>query len=180
MCACELHWQDGATCTCNCPSHAADRNARSQREAAAKWRRDFDAGDVALIRVGGNEHVALRDSDGAWLIGDSLAYRVLRDSEARMPAVEVIRPLAVINPDDRDQVERLRDLINVHDLDGGTYAEVIAAALREFANPKPPTCGARLSIDYGNQGANHTCEEPEGHDGAHSDGAMSWMTGGPR
>lgn len=91
-------------------------------------------GDVALILVGGTEHVALRDSDEAWLIGDSLAYRVLRDSETRLPTVSVIRPLVVIDPESND-VERLQDLFWQNQHHSGLAMQ---AALREFANPTPP------------------------------------------
>ena len=98
------------------------------------------------------------------------------------------RPVVVISLEDREQIERfaavlvreVRKTLALDMEDGRLVRDAMQAALREFANPKPPTCGARLSIDYGDVGANHTCEEPEGHDGAHSDDAMSWMTGGPR
>ena len=168
MCACELHWQDGATCTCNCPSHAADRNA--QREAKREWK----PGDVAMVRKGrSDEHIAVR-SDLAAVDWHCLHGECHNVTEAR--------PLVVIDPEDFDAVARLARIVEKH---AGADAERLpivdlVPVLREFASPTPPKCGARLSIDYGDQGANHTCEEPEGHDGAHSDGAMSWMTGGPR
>ena len=47
------------------------------------------------------------------------------------------RPLVVIDPEDREQGDELRDLIHKH---GGVMllGSVLQAALREFANPTPP------------------------------------------
>jgi hypothetical protein len=84
--------------------------------------------------------------------------------------------LACIDPADREQVERLWrawcDLAPDHRL----AQDNMQAALREYADPTPK-CGARLSLDYGEEGSHHECDEPAGHDGAHSGAGLLWMTG---
>lgn len=47
------------------------------------------------------------------------------------------RPLVVIDPEDREQVERLNDLLWAT-VDNTTATADMQAALREFANPQPP------------------------------------------
>jgi hypothetical protein len=47
-----------------------------------------------------------------------------------------IRPLVVIDPEDREQVERLSVALGGDHYYGSTG--ILQAALREFANPKPP------------------------------------------
>ena len=53
----------------------------------------------------------------------------------------ILRPLVVIDPEDREQVERFTHLFLHHywsDADAQTHTDAGQAALREFANPKPP------------------------------------------
>jgi hypothetical protein len=54
--------------------------------------------------------------------------------------IEVIRPLVVIDPEDREQVERLAEAVNaaIASPERMTSLEVMQAALREFADPTPP------------------------------------------
>ena len=151
-------------------------------------RREWKPGDVATSRYGVVLCCRFSGGELGWMFDDASG------SPDNTPAD--LRPLVVIDPEDREQVGMLAaSLYAEHCAFGGGgvgrlsnastsyasgYTDAVQAALREFANPTPPKCGARLSIDYGDEGANHTCEEPKGHDGAHSDDAMSWMTGGPR
>lgn len=100
--------------------------------------REFQPGEVALIEVGSSAraHVAIRDSSAGWLIGDSHAWRFLLDRQD--PEVTVVRPLVVIDPEDREQVERLTAaLIGAPDPFVARIDDV-QAALREYANPTPP------------------------------------------
>lgn len=77
----------------------------------------------------------------------------LADRETYLPASAhglAARPLVVIDPDDREQVERLRDLMDaawVDHNDGqldfparhtSARGNALQAALRKYANPKPP------------------------------------------
>lgn len=48
------------------------------------------------------------------------------------------RPLAVIDPEDREQVARLTEMFWVNGSDDADDPKAMADALREFANPKPP------------------------------------------
>ena len=72
-------------------------------------------------------------SDSGRLYGDTGVWKIVR-----------VRPLAVIDPEDREQVERLESLLTdaevaVHDghpcLSRSCHIDQVQAALREFANP---------------------------------------------
>lgn len=80
--------------------------------------------------------------------GSSLAFRVEHEygkSHWQTPTLGQVadsrvteaRPLVVIDPEDREQVERLWDAIM-----GVAGIGEMQEALREFADPKPPTCSA--------------------------------------
>ena len=66
--------------------------------------------------------------------------------ELNAVARECGRPVVVIDPEDREAVERLQDLFaDERDRNGGQsrlvvggWADAMQAALREYANPKPP------------------------------------------
>ena len=66
--------------------------------------------------------------------------------ESNAVARECGRPVVVIDPEDREAVERLQDLFaDERDRNGGQsrlvvggWADAMQAALREYANPKPP------------------------------------------
>ena len=116
---------------------------------------DWKSGDAALIEVGchANRHVGMY-AGGGWHYRDNNSKWVSDD-----PAiVTIIRPLVVIDAEDREQVERLRDLMDtawseqtsdhgfVPIAQGkGQRGNALQAALRKFANPKPkppePTVG---------------------------------------
>lgn len=102
---------------------------------------NWKPGDVATVRCDASEwHTALRvkmtgDEGDVWVccVSGAQPSRFLSDA----------RPLVVIDPEDRAQVERLDALID----DGlcgkdtpkwSGPADVLQAALREFANPTPP------------------------------------------
>jgi hypothetical protein len=73
--------------------------------------------------------------DGRW---------VVTGGRAAAPNYNV-RPLVVIDPEDREQVERLALLINAQYDNHGVHPREVAraqAALREFADPKSPRCVA--------------------------------------
>jgi hypothetical protein len=93
--------------------------------------RKWKPGDVALIPFGAGPKRAIRDEDGTWLVVGKANSKGYSDA----------RPLVVIDPEDREQVERLDDIyqraldlaLPFHSL-----ADVMQAAVREFANPTPP------------------------------------------
>jgi hypothetical protein len=58
--------------------------------------------------------------------------------EEYVSAEEAPRPLVVIDPEDREAVERLTNALNQFITSGDDYAGGVQAALREFANPTPP------------------------------------------
>jgi len=73
------------------------------------------------------------DTDGRFYTTDQSVKGVSSSAFA----VSSLRPLVVIDPEDREQVERLNDAIDVvgyhHD-----FVDRLQAALREFATPTPP------------------------------------------
>ncbi len=115
--------------------------------------REWKPGDVALLTLShkvdgrGHEHqsspvVGIRDNVDSWACGAAIGRRV-EDAH-----VDDARPLVVIDPEDREQVERFReiasrwadqvpysDMREAGDMD---HLDAMQAALREFANPTPP------------------------------------------
>lgn len=110
-------------------------------------KREWKPGDVALIEAGchANLKVAIRTgvpSNMGWAYSDTHNGLSTQNWTADTHGtISVIRPLVVIDPEDRAQVERLanelariqgeRDHMAVWHTD-------LADALREFANPTPP------------------------------------------
>lgn len=110
--------------------------------------KDWKPGDVALVEAGcwANRKVALRLAEG-WAHTNGVNV----DGDG---VVSVVRPLVVIDPEDREQVERL--ILALPDAADWGFAsannydhpddlavvegifEPFQTALREFANPKPP------------------------------------------
>ena len=102
----------------------------------------YPPGTVAMIEAGcwANTHKAFRTQDG-WIYGP-------RGVLASDDVVSNVRPLVVIDPEDREQVERLAKAMHEsdhiapwHDLHNETRSQIedaMQAALREFANPTPP------------------------------------------
>jgi hypothetical protein len=104
--------------------------------------REWQPGDVAMIRhVTGKWSRMMLQPSGRWACS--------RGPEATTHAVSAeddVRPLVVIDPEDREAVERLLSLFfpgwahvkeNGSEIVGIDIARM-QAALREFADPKPP------------------------------------------
>jgi hypothetical protein len=110
--------------------------------------REWKPGDVAMVTLrkkndasidGGREHVAMRDRVGSWASGTTFG-RQIDDDE-----VKDARPLVVIDPEDREAVERLLSAyylaVTGEGHKPGHYSELavpMQAALREFATPTAP------------------------------------------
>lgn len=86
--------------------------------------REWKPGDVAEVGVGR----AMRHESGHWVFPDG-SYNT---DDQRIPT----RPLVVIDPEDREQVDRLVEIMV--GLSEGTFPVRLQEALRDFANPKPP------------------------------------------
>lgn len=89
-------------------------------------------GDVGLVPFSDEAAVGFRVS-GGWVTKWNLSPLAYAD----------VRPLVVIDPENREQVERLDALIDAGLCGKDTPkwsgpADVLQAALREFANPTPP------------------------------------------
>ena len=108
--------------------------------------REWKPGDVALVTsMYGTEVVAIRTgvpSNMGWAYSMDLTNGPGPGGSASTQSwssdrdgAAVIRPLAVIDPDDRAQVERLWDLFGAAKAYG---PDALQAALRELANPTPP------------------------------------------
>lgn len=100
--------------------------------------REWQPGDVAMVTVGyeANRHVGWFDGSG---------WRYATDLWASSdPAIVTARPLVVIDPEDREQVERLLSLTDgcFNDVrvdgTGPTAVDLAQIRLREFASPTPP------------------------------------------
>jgi hypothetical protein len=92
---------------------------------------EWKPGDVAMVTtIDGLEKVAMRGV-GTWSFampdGFTTDYEPHRTARAA-------RRLVVIDPEDAEQVQRLRELV-WHD--SGSTRKALAAALREYANPVP-------------------------------------------
>lgn len=99
-------------------------------------KRDWKPGDVAVVEGS----VMLRTGRG-WLFaalnGGSWSHA---EGASADRVTSLARPLVVIDPEDREQVERLSDLRKRIDHSGENlmHWEDMQAALREFADPTPP------------------------------------------
>lgn len=119
------------------------------------------------------------ESSGALLVVDSRGLANGYDSEGyeytrrNLGTDPDLRPLVVIDPEDPEQVERLRISLKANYGDGEDFG--VAAALREFADPTPPTCRASLNVRLLSGFVAASCGEPMGHEGSHrSDNGTSW------
>lgn len=93
--------------------------------------RKWKYGDVAMVVNYGGEEKVVRYGHGHWVFVDG----------STMPEGETnARPLVVIDPEDREQVERLGELFSSRRdrFVGVLWRDAMQAALREFADPKPP------------------------------------------
>jgi hypothetical protein len=100
--------------------------------------REWKSGDVAMVKGGESEWVAVR-VEGRCLLGCAAGYDSTPHWHAGGGAMadgHKARPLVVIDPEDREQAMLLYGLYyrNMP----GPGVDQMQAALREFANPKPP------------------------------------------
>lgn len=95
--------------------------------------REWKSGDVAMVGVGchANRHVGMFDGVG-WRYADGIRWA------ANDPAIVTARPLVVIDPEDREQVERLWRIWTTFAPNHRLAQDNLQAALREYADPKPP------------------------------------------
>lgn len=95
--------------------------------------REYQPGDVAMV----DGSVMLRTREG-WLFaalnGGSWSHA---EGSSADRVTSLARPLVVIDPEDREQVERLRSLLFGNSAHAHGINEM-QAALREFADPTPP------------------------------------------
>lgn len=91
--------------------------------------REWKAGDVAMATATGGQFLVVRTGHGerAYWSAPMDWPRGVSDYECEF------RPLVVIDPEDREAVERLADY-----LDSAYSLEYAQQRLREYANPKPP------------------------------------------
>ena len=99
-------------------------------------KREWKPGDVWLINEGEGyserERLLLRVGNRRWIDADG-DERSLSDNTI----VRMAHPLVVIDPEDREQVERLRNALFGRSAHAHGVKE-IQTVLREFADPKPP------------------------------------------
>jgi len=104
--------------------------------------REWKPGDVAALTIYGSDpargYVTLNDDREAlmWRVtGHSFFKGVAVGNSA---IVTDARPLVVIDPEDREQVERLGKVVARLWHEHPYVLDAVQAALREFANPTPP------------------------------------------
>jgi hypothetical protein len=88
--------------------------------------RVWKPGDVAIVASG---EIMIRRTDGRWEHGDQTRFPII-DAVARP------RPVVVINPEDRAQVERLADEFCTVKSSG--WVDQMQAALRSLVTPPKP------------------------------------------
>lgn len=97
-------------------------------------KREWKPGDVAMVL---NEYRVWNVAICALKLGHrDLVWRY-GVADSWMPLTADARPLVVVDPEDREQVERLTRIF-MDDHDSGDETADMQAALREFANPTPP------------------------------------------
>jgi hypothetical protein len=120
--------------------------------------RGFKPGDVALVEG----EVMLRRTDGRWEHGDQLRFPIYSDDA---------RPLVVIDPEDREQVETLRIAYHAQRMTatGGTSFDDMQAALRSLVAPPKPEEP---------QGLGAVVEDAEGTLWAYTGEEYAWASNG--
>lgn len=88
-------------------------------------KREWKPGEVAMVKG----LVCIRSNEGMWEHGRSDRFRYPGGTPSA-------RPLVVIDPEDREQVERLHDALAAAGY-CEDFADRLQAALRELANPTP-------------------------------------------
>lgn len=102
--------------------------------------REWKPGEVALVTsMYGRPVTAVRCGPGenlGWAYADTLSGRPTQHWSSDRLGRSVIRPLVVIDPGDREQVDRLVEILV--NLSEGAFPVRLQTALREFADPTPP------------------------------------------
>lgn len=88
----------------------------------------FAPGQPAVVTVLGQEHTALRDSDGAWLIGDVENMRIIYDRDHLVTAV---RPLYVLDVANDRKVSALHKAL----AENGSVRDAVETLLARPAEP---------------------------------------------
>jgi len=141
-------------------------------------KREWKPGDLAMVRVqittnpddGSEEHMLFRRR-GKWEHPD---FGIWEDRY-----VLAARPLVVIDPEDREQVERLFHLFaderekDERHLRIGGWEDAMQAALRSLI--APPKCSAALNV----AGEHFGCDSEAGHSGAHNNRTHEAIWQGP-
>ena len=105
-------------------------------------------GDVAMVS-------ALNKPEPYRAYYDGKTWREYGEPMFCVDQPQTMRHLVVVDPEDREAVERLWNLFRNNEIPNGR--EAIADALREFANPKPPRpeepmgLGAVVEDDFGSR-----------------------------
>ncbi|MEQ7847758.1 hypothetical protein [Nocardioides kribbensis] len=100
-------------------------------------KREWKPGDVAWLTIHGKSaYLGMRSAEmgGSWVTATPVAGVHLHGSHD----VSDARLLVVIDPEDREQIERLTYLVRGHRVGLGVDEDTISGALREFASPTPP------------------------------------------
>lgn len=107
--------------------------------------REWKPGAMALIRYLDSEVVAMRGVN-SWSFADTSPVGGFSTTYDHSGRCEPIRPLVVIDLEDREQVERLVGAIEttVGGKAGATAVRDMQAALRAFVNPQPSDPKARV------------------------------------
>jgi hypothetical protein len=100
-----------------------------------KWK----PGDVARIKGEGADAVGIHTATGLWVWVDAHGSNPIHGGVCLRASDVDVRPVIVIDPADREQIERLAWLLITQGAVGNNVAHSgLRAALREFANPTPP------------------------------------------
>lgn len=101
--------------------------------------REWKPGDVAELSIDGQTGIGVvrkhrDDSVPVWVISGHSFFKSIAVGNDVL--IQGVRPLVVIDPEDREQVERLwRHYVETAAVN---RTDALQAALREFANPTPP------------------------------------------
>lgn len=129
--------------------------------------REWKSGDVAMVKWRHYPEARAMFNGRHWNEADGCEWDGREDDLT-------LRPLVVIDPEDPDAARRLCAILLSHG-EPAIFTDLMQAALREFADPKPPTCTASLFVTYGDgKGAEQKCDRAEGHEGPHVDGSFTW------
>ena len=101
--------------------------------------REWKPGDVAMWR--GERVFRILD----YTNNDEPEWHSIDSGQAYPASSDDLRPLVVIDPEDRDQVDRLARLVSPRVTPGEVVIDALQSALREFADPKPKPLLDRLT-----------------------------------